>query len=88
MSCQLEFKKTLVDRLVHMLSRGYVMPVVLYIKECMDRQNTDVSLLRHFVTEVRFVISSFLLLNKSVTFRTKIVLWNFYRENFLITRIL
>ena len=57
----------MVDRLVHMLSRGYVMPVVLYIKECMDRQNTDVSLLRHFVTEVRFVIFSFfLLLNKSV----------------------
>ena len=57
----------MVDRLVHMLSRGYVMPVVLYIKECMDRQNTDVSLLRHFVTEARFVIFSFfLLLNKSV----------------------
>ncbi|XP_047126702.1 negative elongation factor D isoform X1 [Hydra vulgaris] len=49
---ELEFKKTLVDRMVHILSRGYIIPVVVYMKECMNKQITDVSLLRHFVAEV------------------------------------
>lgn len=54
---ELEFKKTLVDRMIHMLSRGYIMPVVLYMKDCMDKQVTDVSLLRHFVTEMLEMIA-------------------------------
>jgi len=49
---ELDFKKMVVDRMIHLLSRGYIMPVVLYIKECMDRQAADMSLLRHFVAEV------------------------------------
>lgn len=54
---QLEFKKTVVDRMVHLLSRGFIMPVVLYMKECMERQFTDMSLLRHFVAEVLEMIA-------------------------------
>ncbi len=50
---QLELKKTLLDRMVHLLSRGYVLPVVGYIRKCLEKLNTDISLIRYFVTEVR-----------------------------------
>ena len=49
---QLELKKTVLDRMVHLLSRGCVIPVVTYIKSCWERRDTDISLIRHFVTEV------------------------------------
>ena len=49
---QLELKKTLLDRMVHLLSRGYVRPVVSYIRKCLEKLDTDISLIRHFVTEV------------------------------------
>lgn len=55
---QLEVKKMLIDRMVHVLSRGCVVPVVNYIKSCWQKQATDVSLIRYFVTEVLDVISS------------------------------
>ncbi len=32
--------------------RGFVIPVVKYIKKCWDNTDTDVSLIRYFVTEV------------------------------------
>lgn len=52
-SChQLELKKTLLDRMVHLLSRGYVLPVVSYIRKCLEKLDTDISLIRYFVTEV------------------------------------
>lgn len=54
---ELEFKKTILDRLVHMLSRGYVIPVVQFIRNCMESQLTDISLIRHFVTEVLEMIA-------------------------------
>ncbi|KAG2461941.1 NELFD factor, partial [Polypterus senegalus] len=54
---QLELKKTLLDRMVHLLSRGYVLPVVAYIRKCLEKLNTDISLIRHFVTEVLDVIA-------------------------------
>ena len=38
--------------MIHMLSRGYILPVVSYMKDCMDNNTFDVSLLRHFVVEV------------------------------------
>ena len=38
----LEIKKMLVDRLVNLLSRGYVLPVVKY----MAQSDTDISLIR------------------------------------------
>lgn len=50
---QLELKKTLLDRMVHLLSRGYVLPVVGYIRKCLEKLNTDISLIRYFVTEVK-----------------------------------
>ena len=49
---QLELKKTILERMVHLLSRGCVLPVISYIKTCWQREDTDVSLIRHFVTEV------------------------------------
>ena len=49
---QLEVKKTLLNRMVHLLSRGYVLPVVSYIRKCLEKLDTDISLIRHFVTEV------------------------------------
>ena len=49
---QLELKKAVLDRMVHLFSRGFVIPVVTYIKNCLDKQDTDISLIRHFVTEV------------------------------------
>lgn len=54
---QLEVKKMLIDRMVHLLSRGCVFPVINYIKSCWQRQDTDVSLIRYFVTELLDVIT-------------------------------
>ncbi|XP_064640756.1 negative elongation factor D-like [Lineus longissimus] len=54
---QLELKKTLLDRMVHLLSRGCVLPVISYIKLCWERQDTDMSLIRHFVIEVLDMIA-------------------------------
>ncbi|KAL6046222.1 hypothetical protein STEG23_000387 [Scotinomys teguina] len=54
---QLELKKTLLDRMVHLLSRGYVLPVVSYILKCLEKLDTDISLIRCFVTEVLDVIA-------------------------------
>ncbi|KAF6200522.1 hypothetical protein GE061_004965 [Apolygus lucorum] len=49
---QLEMKKMLIERMVNLLSRGCVVPVVKYIKTCWQRGDTDISLIRYFVTEV------------------------------------
>lgn len=38
--------------MVHLLSRGYVLPVVSYMRKCLEKLNTDISLIRYFVTEV------------------------------------
>lgn len=53
----MEVKKMLIDRMVHLLSKGCVMPVISYIKTCFQKQDTDVSLIRYFVTEVLDVVS-------------------------------
>ncbi|KAG7218164.1 hypothetical protein INR49_007446 [Caranx melampygus] len=37
--------------------RGYVLPVVGYIRKCLEKLNTDISLIRYFVTEVLDVIA-------------------------------
>ncbi|CAH0383645.1 unnamed protein product [Bemisia tabaci] len=49
---QLELRKMLLDRMVNLLCRGCVVPVVKYIKQCWKRGDTDISLIRYFVTEV------------------------------------
>lgn len=56
-SLYMEIKKMLLDRMVHLLSKGYVMPVINYIKTCLQKQETDVSFIRYFVVEVLDVIS-------------------------------
>ncbi|XP_014665962.1 PREDICTED: negative elongation factor D-like [Priapulus caudatus] len=54
---QLELKKVILDRTVHLLSRGFVIPVINYLKQCWEVKDTDVSLIRHFVSEVLDVIA-------------------------------
>lgn len=49
---QLEMRKMLLDRMVNLLTRGCVVPVVKYIKQCCQRGDTDISLIRYFVREV------------------------------------
>lgn len=49
---QLEMRKMLLDRMVNLLTRGCVVPVVKYIKQCCSKGDTDISLIRYFVTEV------------------------------------
>ena len=38
--------------MVHLMSRGHVIPTVKYINKCWKEQDTDISLIRHFVIEV------------------------------------
>ena len=38
--------------MVHMLSCSFVHPILEYIKKRWEQQDTDVSLIRHFVFEV------------------------------------
>ncbi|CAG7833536.1 unnamed protein product [Allacma fusca] len=54
---QLEMRKMLLDRMVHLLTKGCVVPVLKYIKQCWDKGDTDVSLIRYFVMEVLDLIS-------------------------------
>ncbi|KAI1292084.1 Negative elongation factor D [Halotydeus destructor] len=54
----MEIKKMLIDRMVHLLSKGCVVPVISYVKLCWEKQDTDVSLIRYFVTEVLDIIST------------------------------
>lgn len=43
----------LLDRMINLLTRGCVVPVVKYIKQCCQKGDTDTSLIRYFVTEVK-----------------------------------
>jgi hypothetical protein len=52
----------LLDRMVNLLSRGCVVPVVKYIKQCWLRGDTDISHIRYFVTEVNTYLHILLLL--------------------------
>lgn len=38
--------------MVNLLTRGCVVPVVKYIKQCCQKDDTDISLIRYFVKEV------------------------------------
>lgn len=53
--------------MVNLLTRGCVVPVVKYIKQCCQKDDTDISLIRYFVTEVFIIILSYLFVLK-VTF--------------------
>uniref|UniRef100_A0A182JQG4 Uncharacterized protein n=1 Tax=Anopheles christyi TaxID=43041 RepID=A0A182JQG4_9DIPT len=54
---QLKVMKILLDRMVHLLVCGYVLPVVKYLRKCYSRCNTDMSLIRYFVKEVLDVVT-------------------------------
>lgn len=54
---QLELRKMLLDRMVNLLSRGCVIPVMSYIKNCCEKDDTDISLIRYFVREVLEIIA-------------------------------
>lgn len=49
---QLDLKKTLMDRYLHLISFGYVLPVLAFIQQCTEDKSFDRSVLRHFVSEV------------------------------------
>lgn len=53
---QLQVKRVIIDRMVHLVSRNYVIPVVKHMRKCWQKQDTDVSLIRYFVTEVLEII--------------------------------
>lgn len=49
---QLEVRKMLLDRMVHLLAKGCALPVIAYIKGCWQADNTDISLIRYAVVEI------------------------------------
>jgi len=53
---QLEVKKMLIDRMINLLTRGYVLPVVKYMKNCWSKGDTDINLIRYFVTEMLDIV--------------------------------
>ncbi len=50
-----------------LISRGHVIPTIAFINKCVKEQDTDMSLIRHFVTEVKYFFFN-------VTFTKKISL--------------
>ncbi|VEL29648.1 unnamed protein product [Protopolystoma xenopodis] len=48
---KLEYKRMLVGLLVHLVTCGYVVPVVQSMRRMFALNRIDVSLVRHFVTE-------------------------------------
>jgi len=54
---QLERRRMLIDRFVLLLSAGYALPVVHYMRQKLQKQDTDVSLIRYFVTETLEIIA-------------------------------
>ena len=55
---QLELKKILMDRFLHLMSFGYALPVLKFILQCTEDKSFDRSVLRHFVSEVRYCLLS------------------------------
>lgn len=53
---QLQVKRVIIDRMVHLVSRNYVIPIIKHMRKCWQKQDTDVSLVRYFVTEVLEII--------------------------------
>ena len=53
----LNLKKSVLDRMVHLVSRGYVMPVLHYISSINSSDKIDASLIRHFVGEILEIAS-------------------------------
>lgn len=49
---QIEIRKMIIDRMVHLLCDGHVIPVIQYMRHCLDNETVDKSLIRHFAAEV------------------------------------
>jgi negative elongation factor C/D len=54
---RLELQKMFLDRMIHLVSCGCVLPVLTYVKTAYVKQDTDVSVFRHFVLELLDVIA-------------------------------
>nr|CDS33038.1 negative elongation factor D [Hymenolepis microstoma] len=54
---QLEYKKMLVGLLVHLITCGYVLPTIRKMHLLFQRNHVDVSIVRHFVTELLGIAS-------------------------------
>lgn len=59
--------------MVHMLSCSYVHPILEYIKKRWEQQDTDVSLIRHFVFEVKFNTKKRFLFDFCLCFSLKVL---------------
>lgn len=53
---QLQVKRVIIDRMVHLVSKNYVIPIIKYMRKCWLKQDTDVSLIRYFLTEILEII--------------------------------
>lgn len=53
---QLQVKRVIIDRMIHLVSRGYVIPVIRHMRSKWEKQDYDVSLIRYFVTEILEII--------------------------------
>ncbi|XP_055333634.1 negative elongation factor D-like [Paramacrobiotus metropolitanus] len=52
MLIRLELQKMFLDRMIHLVSCGCVLPVLRFVRAAYAKQDTDVSLFRHFVVEL------------------------------------
>jgi negative elongation factor C/D len=57
---KIQLKKTIIDRMIYLMSRGHVIPVVAFLNKCWKEQDTDISLIRHFVMEVNINTLNFI----------------------------
>ncbi|GAU94326.1 hypothetical protein RvY_06118 [Ramazzottius varieornatus] len=54
---RLQLQKMFLDRMIHLISCGCVIPVLQYVKAAHGKQDTDVSVFRHFVVELLDIIT-------------------------------
>ena len=55
---RLQLQKMFFDRMIHLISCGCVLPVLQYVKTAYAKQDTDVSVFRHFIVELLDIITS------------------------------
>ena len=66
---QIEIRKMIIDRMVHLLCVGHVIPVIQYMRHCLDNETADKSLIRYFAAEVKACVhisNSFLIVHSCV----------------------
>lgn len=45
--------------MIFLMTKGHVLPVLAFLNKCWKEQDTDISLIRHFVMEVRALLTLF-----------------------------